>query len=78
MTEALKDPLWTSHQIGDTYTMDNKPDPWKIAYYPLFGTYKNGVWEDFTGEPKALIEKPIPGGRDFREIPLRYLKKTRN
>ena len=62
------------HKIGDTYTMDGKPRLWKIAYYPLSGTYKNGKWVDFE-EPRALIESPMEGGTDFREVPLRYLDK---
>ena len=68
-----------------------KDDGWKIAYYPLFGTYKgeedNKVWIEF-GEPRALIEKPIETdqikaksilndkGNDQREVPLRYLVKN--
>lgn len=71
---ALNHPLWVSHKIGDVYTMDGKPDLWKIAYYPLFGTYRNELWVDFS-EPRALIEKPMKDGIDFREIPLRYLQK---
>ena len=52
--------------------MDGKPDEWKIAYYPLTECGKTGeVYE----EPRALIEKPIQGGIDLREIPLRYLNK---
>ncbi len=61
-------------ELGATYTMDNKPDLWKIAYYPLTGTYRDGKWMEFN-EPRALIEKPIKGGIDFREMPLRYLTK---
>lgn len=72
LQEALEDPLWVSHKIGDTYTMDNKPDLWKIAYYPIF---EDGVTNKLYSEPRALIEKPMVGGTDFREVPLRYLKK---
>lgn len=74
LQKALNDELWISHKIGDKYSMDGKPDLWKIAYYPLNGTYKNGEWIEFY-EPRALIEKPIIGGTDFREIPLRYLTR---
>jgi len=69
---ALQNPLWLIHRIGDKYTMDNKPDIWKIAYYPIFEDGKTGK---IYSEPRALIEKPIPNGTDFREIPLRYLNK---
>lgn len=58
------------HKIGNQYTMDGKPDLWKIAYYPLNECGKTG---EAYNEPRALIEKPIKGGIDFREIPLRYL-----
>lgn len=67
---ALSDPTWINHKIGNIYTMDNKPDLWKIAYYPIFEDGKNG--EQYV-EPRALVEKPISGGIDYREVPLRYL-----
>ena len=35
LKEALSDPIWKSHEIGDKYQMDNKPDYWEIAYYPI-------------------------------------------
>lgn len=77
---ALNDPIWKDHKIGDSYAMihvggkiDNSN--WKIAYYPLFGTYKNEIWVDFE-EPRALVEMPIKDGTDFREVPLRYLQKN--
>ena len=76
LQKALNDPKWKNHKIGDTYTMDGKPDLWKIAYYPIFEDGKTGEVYD---EPRALIEKPIVGGTDLREVPLRYLiKKQRN
>lgn len=64
--------IWMTHRLGDTYTMDEKPDEWKIAYYPIKECGKTGK---IYGESRALVEKPIPGGIDFREIPLRYLKR---
>ena len=77
---ALVHEIWLSHKIGDEYTMDGKPDKWKIAYYPIFEDGKTGEVYD---EPRALVEKPILGGKfnevigtDFREVPLRYLNKT--
>lgn len=81
LQKALDDPIWKNHTVGDTYTMDGKPDLWKIAYYPLFGTYKGPeeerVWEEFD-HPRALVEKPMKnGGIDFREIPLFYLTPTK-
>jgi hypothetical protein len=69
---ALKDPAWLSHKIGDVYQMDGKPEFWKIAYYPILEDGRNGKEYD---EPRALVEKPIQGGIDFREVPLRYLSK---
>ena len=72
---ALNNKLWKSHQIGDVYEMDGVPG-WKIAYYPLF---ENGKTGEQYGEPRALIEKPAifhgEKGIDFREVPLRYLKR---
>ena len=73
LAESLNNTKWINHNVGDNYTMDGKDALWKIAYYPLFGTYKNGQWIDFD-EPRALIEKAIEGGIDFREVPLRYLE----
>jgi len=71
---ALNDPLWESHSIGDIYTMDGKPDFWNIAYYPIF---EDGITGEVYSEPRALVEKKIMGGIDLREIPLRYLVRSR-
>jgi len=72
LNKALLNPLWIGHKPSYSYTMDGKPDKWKIAYYPLFDNGKNGeVYE----EPRALVERPIEGGIDFREVPLRYLNR---
>ena len=78
LKEALSDPIWESHQIGDKYQMDNKPDYWEIAYYPIFEDNKS---KEQYKTPRALIEKPIIQngikiGTDFREVPLRYLSKA--
>ncbi len=75
LQEALSNNIWQEHSIGNTYNMDGKPDQWKIAYYPIFEDGKNG--EQYV-EPRALVEKPITGGTDFREVPLRYLTKNGN
>ena len=76
LQKALDDPKWKDHKIGDLYVMINrdgsKSSGWKIAYYPLFGTYKNEQWIKFN-EPRALIERPMKGGTDFREVALCYL-----
>ena len=72
LQKALSDKIYREHKIGDTYTMDNNPEKWKIAYYPIFANGKTG--EEYV-EPRALIEKPIKDGIDFREVPLRYLTK---
>ncbi len=73
LKEALYNPLWLNHRIGDAYTMDNKPEKWKIAYYPIF---ENGKTREVYNEPRALVERPIGKyGTDMREVPLRYLTK---
>ena len=53
--------------------MDGKPERWLIAYYHINECGKTGKKYD---EPRALIERPIKGGTEFREIPLRYLDKV--
>jgi len=78
LQKALSDSTWMSHVIGNAYQMDNKPDKWKIAYYPIF---EDGKTREVYEEPRALVEKTILGklgekiGTDFREVPLRYLTK---
>ncbi len=69
---ALSDPLWKNRSKDDRYTMDGKPAEWKIFYYPIF---EDGKTQEAYTEPRALIERKIPGGYDFREVPLRYLTK---
>jgi hypothetical protein len=71
LNEALANPIWLAHKIGDIYSMDGKPG-WKIVYYPIF---EDGKTRKKYDEPRALVEKPIEGGTDFREVPLRYLTK---
>lgn len=73
LAAALEHQLWKDHKIGNTYTMDGKPDLWKIAYYPIF---ENGKTGEMYAEPRALIEKPMTKGIDLREVPLRYLSKV--
>ncbi len=34
------------------------------------------VFSAKAGEARALIEKPMLNGTDFREVPLRYLSKS--
>jgi len=70
LTEEEK--FWQDHKIGDEYQMDGKPDKWKISYYPIL---EDGKTNEKYNESRALVEKPIVGGTDFREIPLRYLTK---
>lgn len=71
--KALSDKIWKEHKIGDTYTMDGKPELWKISYYPIF---EDGRTKEVYNEPRALVEKPIVNGIDLREVPLRYLDKN--
>lgn len=69
---ALNDEVYKAHKIGDVYSMINvggkKDEGWKIAYYPLFGTYKGDndkkEWTEFA-EPRALIEKKLEIGSDL-------------
>jgi len=72
LNKALHNPKWIAHNIGDTYNMQGDSDIWKIAYYPIFENGKSGVEYQ---EPRALVEKPMLNGTDFREVPLRYLTK---
>lgn len=76
--EALNHEMWINHSIGDEYTMDGKPERWKIAYYPILEDGKTG---EVYSEPRALIERKAVfngmEGTDFREVPLRYLNKVK-
>ncbi|MFZ1807946.1 MAG: hypothetical protein WAU36_12010 [Cyclobacteriaceae bacterium] len=71
LDKALNNELWKSHKITDTYTMDGISG-WKIAYYPIFECGKS---RELYKEPRALVERPIKNGIDFREVPLRYLSR---
>lgn len=79
LQSALNHPTWLAHTIGDNYTMDGKPELWKIAYYPIF---QDGKTQEYYKEPRALIERPAIFGNmtgvDFREVPLRYLTVIKN
>lgn len=72
---ALDKPLWREHKIGNEYALINKDGSkdfgWKIAYYPIFEDGKTGKQYS---EPRALIERPMLNGTDFRETPLRYIQ----
>lgn len=70
LIQALSDLKWINHKIGTIYSMDGVSG-WKIAYYPIL---EDGKTKEVYSEPRALVEKPIQGGTDFREVPLRYLK----
>jgi hypothetical protein len=76
LQKALEHPLWKAHEIGNTYKMDGKGE-WKIVYYPIF---EDGVSGEEYSEPRALVERPAifngELGTDFREVPLRYLKRN--
>lgn len=75
---ALENIIWVDHSIGDKYNLINRNGSidrgWKIAYYPIFEDGKTGVTYN---EPRALVEKPISNGIDFREVSLRFLIKTK-
>jgi len=55
-----------------TYTMDGKPDKWRVVYYPLIECGKTGEKFD---EPRALVEKVGATGFWHKEVPLRYLSE---
>ncbi len=61
-----------NHKIGDEYKMKGDKDLWKLVYYPILMDNKT---KEVYDEPRACMEKPINGGIDFREVPLRYLTK---
>lgn len=75
LQEALNDPKWISHKIGNKYTMDGKPDLWEIVYYPIF---QNGKTQEFYNEPRALMQNVDKGGFWSKEAPLRYLVEEKN
>lgn len=79
LQEALDNKVWQNHKIGDTYSMihiGGKLDKseWRIAYYPLLGTYNNrttkngettyGSWIDFD-DPRTLVEE----GKGWKHLP---------
>tara|TARA_R110000772_G_scaffold35637_4_gene85807 strand:+ start:23239 stop:23484 length:246 start_codon:yes stop_codon:yes gene_type:complete len=74
LNTALRNSKWKDHKIGDTYKMQGDKGIWKIAYYPIF---ENGKTQIEYQEPRALVEKPMENGTDFREVPLRYLTKIK-
>lgn len=64
--------LWKTHKIGDKYLMKGDNRNWLIVYYPIT---EDGKTQKPYEEPRALVETPIVGGIDFREVPLRYLTR---
>ncbi len=76
LQQALSHPLYLSHAIGDTYTMDGK-GKWELYYYPVMG---DGETQQEYDEPRALMktERMFKGGKfgmDLREVPLRYIER---
>ena len=53
------------------YTMDGKPDRWKVVYYPL---YQDGRTQEYYDEPRALVQNIDKPGFWHKEVPLRYLQ----
>ncbi len=72
LNKALSNPLWVSHEKGDWYIMDGKPDLWIIVYYPLF---QNGKTQEYYKEPRALMQSIERKGFWSKEVPLRYLTR---
>jgi len=61
--------FWLNHFPGRKYTMTNKDKSQvivTIAYYPL----------PYYKDLRACIEFPIPGGIDFRDVPIKFLKPS--
>jgi hypothetical protein len=54
------------------YNMDNKPDRWKVVYYPINECGKTQKPYD---EPRALVQNIDKEGFWSKEVPLRYLKR---
>lgn len=72
LQQALKDPIWVNHCIGDLYTISGDKHVWKIAYYPIFEDSKT---KEQYSEPRFLMERKIENGIDFREMPSRYIQR---
>lgn len=60
---------WYGFLKNRNCSMDGQPG-WRLVYYPI--THDNKTKEQYP-EPRALVQKQIVGGIDFREVPLRYL-----
>lgn len=52
------------------YTMDGKPDKWKIVYFPIGSNYRE---TEIYAEPRALVQNIDKPGFWHKEVPLRYL-----
>lgn len=70
LNEILQEPIWVNHTLDDLYNVQGDKRNWKIAYYPILEDGKTGEVYD---EPRFLMECPIEGGIDFREMPARYI-----
>lgn len=46
LQKSLNNPIWTRHKLSNIYQLDDKPDLWKIAYYPIF---ENGKIKAISG-----------------------------
>ena len=68
LQQALSNPIWLNHKLGNGYQMDGKKDNWKIAYYPIFECGKTNEVYD---EPRSLVEKPI-----FNNLGMNIGKQT--
>jgi hypothetical protein len=65
---ALSQDFWTNHHKGDLYEMVNRDKTvsvCEIVYYPL------DDYKDF----KALVNVKGRYNSDYREVPVRFLKK---
>lgn len=70
LEQALNNPLWLNHKIGNSYSIKGDNRRWQLAYYPIF---EDGNTREVYSEPRALMETPLEDGTDFREMPLRYI-----
>jgi hypothetical protein len=75
LQEAVKHPLWQSHERGvSLYTMDGKKERWSLVYYPIF---EDGKTLEPYEEPRALMQNIDKPGFWSKEVPLRYLTRIK-
>lgn len=71
----MQEDQFQKRKLGDLFKVKGSGKQWKVAYYPI---NENGETNEDYPEPRALMETPIEGGIDFREMPLRYVEIVKN